>query len=41
VVTLFTRLDEEPTDIRHGRTDIPAAVARLAQLIPAARLDLA
>jgi hypothetical protein len=40
VVTLFTRLDDEATDISQGRTDIPAAVARLAQLVPPARLDL-
>jgi hypothetical protein len=40
VVKLFTRLDVEAADISHGRTDIPAAVARLAQLVPPARLDL-
>jgi hypothetical protein len=39
-VTLFTRLDDEARDISQGRTDIPAAVARLAQLVPPARLDL-
>lgn len=40
VVRLFTRLDVEAVDISHGRTDIPAAVARLVQLVPPARLDL-
>ena len=40
VMTLFTRLDDEAMDIGRGRTDIPAAVARLVQLVPPARLDL-
>jgi hypothetical protein len=40
VVKLFTRLDVEAVEISHGRTDMPAAVARLVQLVPPARLDL-
>jgi hypothetical protein len=40
VVKLQTRLDNEAMDITKGRTDIPAAVARLTQLIPPARVDL-
>ena len=41
VVKLQTRLDNEAMDITKGRTDMPAAVARLTQLIPPARTDLA
>ena len=41
VVKTYTRLHNEAIDVRKGRTDMPAAVARLAQLIPPARVDLA
>jgi hypothetical protein len=41
VVKLQTRLDVEAMDITKSRTDMPAAVARLTQLIPPARVDLA
>jgi hypothetical protein len=41
MVKLQTRLDNEAMDITKGRTDMPAAVARLMQLIPPARVDLA
>jgi len=34
VVKLRTRLDVEAMDITKGRTDMPAAVARLTQLVP-------
>lgn len=37
---LFTRLDNEAIDVAKRRTEMPAAVARLAQLVPPARLDL-
>src|SRR5215207_8878687 len=40
VVKLHTRLDVEAIDIVKHRTDVPAAVARLAQVVPPARLDL-
>jgi hypothetical protein len=40
VVKLLTRLDNEATDVAKARTEIPAAVARLVQLVPPARLDL-
>src|SRR5918993_6006827 len=40
VVKLATRLDVEAIDIAKGRTEMPAAVARLAQLVPPARVDL-
>ena len=40
VVKLATRLDNEAIDVAKGRTETPAAVARLAQLIPPARVDL-
>jgi hypothetical protein len=40
VVKLATRLDNEAIDLAKGRTELPAAVARLAQLIPPARVDL-
>jgi hypothetical protein len=40
VVKLQTRLDVEAMDITKGGTDMPAAVARLTQLIPPARIDL-
>jgi hypothetical protein len=40
VVKLHTRLDVEAMDIAKGRTEMPAAVARLVQLIPPARVDL-
>jgi hypothetical protein len=36
VVKLQTRLDVEAMDITKGRTDVPAAVARLTQLVPVA-----
>ena len=39
VVKLHTRLDNEAIDLTKGRTEMPAAVARLAQLIPPARVD--
>jgi hypothetical protein len=39
-VKLQTRLDNEAMDITKGRTDMPAAVARLTQLVPPARVDL-
>jgi hypothetical protein len=40
VVTLFTRLESEAIDVTKGRTEMPAAVARLVQLVPPARVDL-
>jgi hypothetical protein len=40
VVKLQTRLDNEAIDIAEGRTEMPAAVPRLARLIPPARVDL-
>jgi hypothetical protein len=40
VVKLQTRLDVEAMNITKGRTDMPAAVARLVQLVPPARVDL-
>jgi hypothetical protein len=39
-VKLFTRLDNEAIDVAKGRSEMPAAVARLAQLVRPARLDL-
>jgi hypothetical protein len=40
VVKLQTRLDNEAIEVANGRTEMPAAVARLVQLVPPARLDL-
>jgi hypothetical protein len=40
VVKLQTRLNVEAIDITKGRTEMPAAVARLTQLVPPARVDL-
>jgi hypothetical protein len=40
VMRLFTRLDTEAMAVSRGRTTMPAAVARLVQLVPPARLDL-
>src|SRR5690242_14754505 len=40
VVKLQTRLDNEAIDIAQGRTEMPAAVPRLVQLVPPARIDL-
>jgi hypothetical protein len=40
VVKLHTRLDVEAIDMVKHRPDLPAAVARLALLVPAARVDL-
>jgi hypothetical protein len=40
VVQTYTRLHNEAIDVTKGRTDMPAAVARLTQLIPPARVDL-
>jgi hypothetical protein len=40
VVRLQTRLDNEAIDVAKARTEMPAAVARLVQLVPPARLDL-
>lgn len=40
VVKLQTRLDKEAIDVAKAHTEMPAAVARLAQLLPPARLDL-
>jgi hypothetical protein len=40
VVKLLTRLDVEAIDLAKHRTEMPAAVARLAQLVPPAGLDL-
>jgi hypothetical protein len=40
VVKLHSRLDNEAIDLAKGRTEMPAAVARLAQLIPPARVDV-
>jgi hypothetical protein len=40
VVKLQTRLDAEAMDIAQGRTEVPAAVPRLVQLVPPARVDL-
>jgi len=39
-VKLHTRLDVEAIAIVKNRTDVPAAVARLAQVVPPARLEL-
>ncbi len=38
-VKLQTRLDVEASDIAKDRTDLPAAVTRLVQIIPPARVD--
>ncbi len=40
MVKLQTRLDNEAIDVAKARTEMPAAVARLVQLVPPARLDL-
>ena len=40
VVKLQTRLDNEAIDVAQARAEMPAAVARLVQLVPPARLDL-
>ena len=40
VVKLFTRLDNEAIEVAKSRTEMPAAVARLVQLVPPSRLDL-
>jgi hypothetical protein len=40
VVKTYTRLHKEAIDVTEGRTDMAAAVARLVQLIPPARIDL-
>lgn len=40
VVKLHTRLDNEAMNIAQGRTEMPAAVPRLVQLVPPARVDL-
>jgi hypothetical protein len=40
VVKLQTRLENEAIDIAQGRTEMPAAVPRLVQLVPPARIDL-
>jgi hypothetical protein len=40
VVKLHTRLDVEAIDLAKGRTEMPAAVPRLVQLVPPARVDL-
>ena len=40
MVKLQTRLDVEATAVTKGEADKPAAVARLVQLIPPARVDL-
>jgi hypothetical protein len=40
VVKLQTRLDVEAMALTKDRTGMPAAVARLAQLVPPARVDL-
>ena len=40
VVKLHTRLDVEAIDLAKGRTEMPAAAARLVQLVPPARVDL-
>jgi len=40
VVKLHTRIDVEAIDIVKDRTDVAAAVARLAQIVPPARLDI-
>lgn len=40
VVRLQTKLDTEAIDITKGRTERPAAVARLVQHVPPARVDL-
>jgi hypothetical protein len=37
---LHTRLDVEAIDLAQGRAEMPAAVARLAQLVPPGRVDL-
>ena len=40
VVKLQTRLDVEAIDLAKGRSEISAAVPRLVQLVPPARVDL-
>ena len=40
VVKLQTRLDVEAMAVTTGKTDVPAAVVRLVQLVPPARVDL-
>ena len=40
MVKLKTRIDVEAIDIVEGRTQRPAAVARLVQLVPPSRVDL-
>jgi hypothetical protein len=40
VVKLQTRLDNEAIDVAKACTEMPAAVARLVQLIPPTRVDL-
>lgn len=40
VVKTYTRLHNEAIDVSKGRTDMSAAVARLVELIPPARVDL-
>ena len=40
VVRLQTRPDVEAMAITTGNTEMPAAVARLAQIVPPARIDL-
>ena len=40
MVKLFTRLDNEAIDVAKARPEMPAAVARLVQLVPPAQLDL-
>ena len=40
VVSLLTKMDNEAIGLDRGRTDLPSAVARLAQLVPPARVDL-
>ncbi len=40
MVKLHTQLDVEAANITKGGTDMPAAVARLTQLVPPARTDL-
>ena len=39
-VRLHTRTDVEAINAAKGRTDMPAAVARLVQTVPPARLNL-
>jgi hypothetical protein len=40
ITQLHTRLDVEAIEVAQGRTELPAAVARLVRLVPPARLDL-